>query len=37
MNTDSINDDRFVKNILYFIFFEGGRELTVHSEKCRTL
>ena len=37
MNTDSINDDRFVKNILYFIFFEGGRELTVHSQESRIL
>ena len=37
MNTDSINDERFVKNILYFVFLEVGRELAVHSEKCRTL
>ncbi len=37
MNTDSINDERFVKNILYFVFLEVGSELAVHSEKCRTL
>lgn len=37
MNTDSINDERFVKSILYFVFLEVGGELAVHSEKCRTL